>query len=70
MVDLIWDHFKMPPINRDLLPEQPLEKWADLADRYDMLREEVRAEVFSKGFPYGDISSLFLPDFCPHLPCR
>lgn len=41
MVNLIWKHFKLPALDRASLPDAPLGRWLDLADRYDQLREEV-----------------------------
>lgn len=41
MVSLIWKHFKLPPLDYESLPEAPLDRWRDLADRYDQLRDKV-----------------------------
>jgi hypothetical protein len=41
MVSLIWKHFKLPPLDYESLPEAPLARWRDLADRYDQLRDKV-----------------------------
>ena len=60
MVDLIWKHFKLPALDYDTLPEAPLARWRDLADRYDQLRETVRAV---KCTPHARVAVSLIPIF-------